>query len=305
MKKIFIALFLLVMASTGVVAQSSAYSLVVNYNMGELTLEDLILVEGQSSIPYVGVVVYTAKIVSFDGEILHETEFSFSISPEGTPLLEWFDDEGNQIIIPTEPVEIADETSFRLVLPYFVNAERIEIYSPENMLLLTIPVARYALCNEDFNCEAPRENYDNCPSDCPSGSQDGICDFVPDGICDPDCSDKELDCQDVFYNTEEFKDIKLSYDGQIAVLEETLESTTDEFERENIKDQIGLLEDRKSDISSDSKVNIFLIVFWIIVIVFILGYFSFWLFRKYHKKGRGNKYDPFKKLGLRVPKPSD
>ncbi len=31
------------------------------------------------------------------------------------------------------------------------------------------------------------ENYLNCRKDCPSGSYDGYCDAVKDGICDPDC----------------------------------------------------------------------------------------------------------------------
>lgn len=43
------------------------------------------------------------------------------------------------------------------------------------------------------------ENYFNCPRDCSSGSLDGICDKVNDGICDPDCErlnmkDQDIDC---------------------------------------------------------------------------------------------------------------
>ena len=35
-------------------------------------------------------------------------------------------------------------------------------------------------------CNA-RENYANCPKDCPSGGRDGYCDKKKDGRCDPDC----------------------------------------------------------------------------------------------------------------------
>jgi putative hemolysin len=46
----------------------------------------------------------------------------------------------------------------------------------------------------DGTCGIP-ENYETCPEDCPSGSQDGYCDGIEDGICDPDCeSGLDPDC---------------------------------------------------------------------------------------------------------------
>jgi len=46
------------------------------------------------------------------------------------------------------------------------------------------------LCNNNDACEPDTEyeNYENC-NDCPSGSDDGLCDLVDDGIHDPDCTD--------------------------------------------------------------------------------------------------------------------
>jgi len=50
------------------------------------------------------------------------------------------------------------------------------------------------ICNKDGICD-PRENYENCPEDCPSGSGDGYCDGLQDLVCDPDCSRSEdVDC---------------------------------------------------------------------------------------------------------------
>ncbi len=50
-------------------------------------------------------------------------------------------------------------------------------------------------CNHDGFCDIGIENYYNCPGDCPSGSQDGVCDKVKDGRCDPDCSaGEDPDC---------------------------------------------------------------------------------------------------------------
>jgi hypothetical protein len=41
-----------------------------------------------------------------------------------------------------------------------------------------------------------RENHYNCPSDCPTGIKDNICDAVDDGLCDPDCRPEEdPDCE--------------------------------------------------------------------------------------------------------------
>ena len=51
------------------------------------------------------------------------------------------------------------------------------------------------VCNRDGKCDLGVETYANCPQDCISGSQDGICDKVKDGRCDPDCRNAEdTDC---------------------------------------------------------------------------------------------------------------
>jgi len=52
------------------------------------------------------------------------------------------------------------------------------------------------VCNNNGVCETDRyENYLNCPEDCPSGSADGYCDKIKDGICDPDCAKGfDIDC---------------------------------------------------------------------------------------------------------------
>jgi len=44
------------------------------------------------------------------------------------------------------------------------------------------------LCNLNNQCELNLdENYETCPEDCPSGSEDRICDMKKDNILDPDC----------------------------------------------------------------------------------------------------------------------
>ncbi len=46
----------------------------------------------------------------------------------------------------------------------------------------------------DGVCGIP-ENHPSCPQDCRSGEEDGYCDAVKDGICDPDClKGEDADC---------------------------------------------------------------------------------------------------------------
>jgi len=50
-------------------------------------------------------------------------------------------------------------------------------------------------CDLDGECEL-NESYQDCPQDCPSGEEDGICDLVEDEICDPDCNEtRDEDCR--------------------------------------------------------------------------------------------------------------
>jgi len=58
-------------------------------------------------------------------------------------------------------------------------------------------------------CDFPKENYETCPEDCPSGSYDNFCDGIKDGKCDPDCKEKygesaikmDPDCAEILNET--------------------------------------------------------------------------------------------------------
>ena len=45
-----------------------------------------------------------------------------------------------------------------------------------------------------------KENFKNCPQDCPSGIGDNYCDFIQEGVCDPDCKVyQDADCSALPY----------------------------------------------------------------------------------------------------------
>ncbi len=58
---------------------------------------------------------------------------------------------------------------------------------------------RESFCGDQL-CDPATENYARCPEDCPSGGDDGFCDGVKDGRCDPDCArlgQYDPDCPDI------------------------------------------------------------------------------------------------------------
>ena len=56
-----------------------------------------------------------------------------------------------------------------------------------------------AVCGDKI-CEE-NESYHSCPEDCKSGSEDGYCDALKDGVCDPDCRKGiDPDCIETFGN---------------------------------------------------------------------------------------------------------
>lgn len=68
---------------------------------------------------------FRAEIKSFQGEKLYSYNFDFSL------------------IIYSNPPEILDETRLRILLPYFSNAEKIEIYK-QDKLIEEIDVSAYS-----------------------------------------------------------------------------------------------------------------------------------------------------------------
>ncbi|MCX6821173.1 MAG: hypothetical protein NTW30_00170, partial [Candidatus Aenigmarchaeota archaeon] len=111
-----------------------------------------------------GKTVYSIKILDQNLNQLYSKDFSL------------------QFVVLDAPV--SDNIATVLMLPYYPNAKTISISkSGEEILTINLEL----LCDNNGVCDN-YENYFSCMNDCHSGSDDGTCDKVKDGICDPDCA---------------------------------------------------------------------------------------------------------------------
>ncbi len=203
---IFIAILCLIPAA---VATSLSYSLSLAYEANTFSLKHVTL---SSVAPQPALLnqQYTIQILSFKQAVLYETTFE-AVVPVfySEPLVL---DHSYQTQKTSTPID--------LVLPYYPNAEKIVILSNKS-LLFEIDVSPYSVCNENEQCEAKEspqacsmdctcgnkvcdehETYLQCSTDCLSGEDDGACDKIADGICDPDCRKKEdFDCKGAGFST--------------------------------------------------------------------------------------------------------
>ena len=99
--------------------------------------------------------------------------------------------------------EIGENYSFCKIHGYGISTENDTCFCvlPNGTKIEALKLMNVSLtegrCGDGI-CALP-ENFKTCPSDCPSGIFDTVCDGMKDGICDPDCmiqniTDKDPDC---------------------------------------------------------------------------------------------------------------
>ena len=169
MKRTLLLIFGLIMLSSIVVATSNLYiSLTLDYANGKLSKRDVRLVQSEELLDFSKKIgEYKAVAVSFNGDILFETYFDITSQVLPEPLKEWFDEKGNQIVIPEKGVDTQlKDVSAVVFIPYFKNVQSIKIYDKNDILKLSVDISYIATCNMNKICDL-KESNKLCPEDCP------------------------------------------------------------------------------------------------------------------------------------------
>lgn len=161
------------------VSAEFSYFVQVNKNNTVLSYQNLSVINGESpdykNQPEDG---YRAEIVDFHNNELFEIKFRFPDRIYDIPGL-----------------FILNESSKIFVLPYFNEGKYLNIYDSEDVLKLQIDLSQLASCNQNYVCEPVKENHETCSLDCIVGGNDGLCEIMEDGVCDPDCDGKDFECK--------------------------------------------------------------------------------------------------------------
>ncbi len=120
--------------------------------------------------------------IEYNNSVVYETNFDL-----GTDIIFWDSEEsGGAEEIPRDYAEF--------YLPFYDSSQMIKVYH-KSYLIFETSLEKY-LCDKNNVCDED-EDYLTCPSDCPSGEEDGLCDRQKDGKCDPDCLEEfalDIDC---------------------------------------------------------------------------------------------------------------
>lgn len=154
--------------------QLKAYTFILTYKPPQdLTFSSLSVINTEGITPTSREGSYLLELVSFDGTILHKTQFSLSTGIQSALSVEWID--GKPTTIFSEDRE-TETTSKLFYIPFFRDAKEIIIYDTQEPLLLPdmestpnmvlrIDLSEFATCNFDNIC-GDRESSNTCPEDC-------------------------------------------------------------------------------------------------------------------------------------------
>lgn len=167
----------------------SSYTLDLTYDKGNLRDRQVYVSPEQSpDRKALSKTDYVAKIISFDNKSLYV--FKFDMPRLLFPAPPRFPNETTY-----SPV-VQDTFDHTLMAPYFENAKSIEVYNLQNQKVLTVDVSYLAKTCGNNVCDKSETSID-CPQDCSPLIKDKICNYVKDGICDPDCPTMDSDCRKI------------------------------------------------------------------------------------------------------------
>jgi len=130
---------------------------------------------------------YTAKIVSFSGQTLYSFDFSVPNTIFPPPPINETDKAPSPIVL--------ENLSWIVFAPQFDDASKLEVYDQKKMLF-SADIGYLSDSCGNRKCEK-HESYTSCPADCKANIRDGICDYIRNNICDPDCPNIDPDCSKI------------------------------------------------------------------------------------------------------------
>jgi len=173
MKRMIISLLIFLLVSQAVECQEKIIQVYLKFERdGEVKLNDVRVKLGYPNKPDV-YSNYSIELES-NGKTILEKKFFLSFTLMSDP-----------------PIEL-NETGKTINLEYFDDVDYL-IVKKNGEEIFRYQLAG-KLCNPDKNCEG-FETHFSCPEDCKSGSLDGVCNPVRDGMCDQDCfKSADVDC---------------------------------------------------------------------------------------------------------------
>jgi hypothetical protein len=109
----------------------------LNFDNEEISLMRAIKTEGYKHDSKEFSESYKARILDNNNKLVYSEDFKFVLEIRDEPLEEWFDRDGNQIIIPPTQSRIVTKTTIELILPHSKNDKVLEIYDPNNNLVFS------------------------------------------------------------------------------------------------------------------------------------------------------------------------
>jgi hypothetical protein len=152
----FILILIVLMGGISFAEENKIYFIELGFDNGEINLVDVSLKQGAGPNLNSQKEQYTAKIISLNDEKIYSYEFKITTTLNIPPAMEG--EENFQAIELTE-------TTYSLVLPYFIKGEFINIYDSENELVLEINIKEFAKYCGDKKCNLD-ESEISCPEDC-------------------------------------------------------------------------------------------------------------------------------------------
>ncbi|MEK6970962.1 MAG: hypothetical protein AABW68_04745 [archaeon] len=141
---------------------SDSYFVELNFSDPNLSLLDISVIDQQTnpslSPPENG---YRIVIESLGDDILYDHNFTLPSTATYTPDFNWFDENGNQIFIPSDqPIVTLTDFNFSIAVPFFINAKNLKIYDENQNLQILADVKTNFSYNLGYGTDvAMDQNY--------------------------------------------------------------------------------------------------------------------------------------------------